>query len=287
MGKRSIITPQRLQDGADRAKKELFKRFCTALKHNGVDTKVSFDCTYKGTVQEDAPLHSTTRVIYTWRVDGKDTEYETLACKFCHNSIKICAPRALKNLLVKALLPEVIVQRRLIPGMQVFEADQLQCHGIAVPRPHVETYETVYLLSQGKRVQHVKLAHIAGDEWQVHPGKILTVTDMFPATVKEESAIKEQNKTNPIAVLMQPMPQCELRSKLFAVATFRAEVARAKAEGRDIIKENAYALFDTDLDGIDHLPRQVFVLWSAITSEGRQEYVSEMMMSNLYNRRGL
>ena len=81
MGKRSIITPQRLEDGAGRAKAELFKRFCAALKHNGVDTKVSLDCKYKGTVQEDAPLHSNTRVIYTWRVNGKDIKYETLACK--------------------------------------------------------------------------------------------------------------------------------------------------------------------------------------------------------------
>ena len=286
MGKRSIITPQRLEDGAGRAKAELFKRFCAALKHNGVDTKVSLDCKYKGTVQEDAPLHSNTRVIYTWRVNGKGIEYETLACKFLHSSIKIAAPRNLKQMLVRALLPEVIAQRRLVPGMQAFDVSQLHCHGIALAKFHVGNYETTYLLNQGKTVEHVKLAHISGDGWLVHPGGVLSEAEMFPITL-EKKPTTGGKRNHPGVVIMEPIPECEQRNELFAVAHFRAEISRAKAEGRDIVKENAHALFETDLSTVEHLPKQVFVLWSAMTPAGRQEHVSRVMVSSLYHGRNL
>ena len=135
-------------------------------------------------------------------------------------------------------------------------------------------------------MQHVKLAHISGDEWLVHPGRVLSVAEMFPIALKEEPTTSGKRK-QPGTVIMEPMPECELRNKLFAVANFRAELSRAKAEGRDIVKENAHALFETDLSKVERLPKQVFVLWSAMTPEGRLEHASDVMVSSLYQKRKL
>ena len=284
MGKQYVITQERLQEGGERVKKELFKRTCAALKHNG-ESQVVLECKYKGTKSEDAPLHTNTQVIYTWSLRGHSTDHETIACKMLHGAVKICAPRVLKQRLARVLLAEVVVQRRLVPAMQAFEPTQLQCHAIAVPKRHTGNYETTYITKLGKRIEHVKLAHISRNEFFVHPGTVLSIAEMFPVSVKEEIPASGKRK-NPVLVPMKPLRECELRSRLFAVAGFRAELARAKAEGRDIIKEAAHALFEDISDIARRLPKQVFVLWSSTTPEGgKQEYASEAMLSDLCEAR--
>ena len=286
MGKKYAITQERLQEGGEQVKKELFKRTCAALKHNG-ESQVVLECKYKGTKAEDAPLHTNTQVIYTWSLRGNSTDHETIACKMLHGAVKICAPRVLKQRLARVLLAEVVVQRRLVPAMQAFEPTQLQCHAIAVPKRHTGPYETMFMTKMGKRIEHVKLAHIAGQEWMVHPGNVLSAADMFPASVKEETPLSGKKK-NPVFVPMKPLPECcELRSKLFAVAAFRAELARAKAEGREVIKEAAHALFE-DISEVARLPKQVFVMWNSTTPEGdKHEHASEVMLSSLCKARYL
>ena len=283
MGKKYVITQERLQEGGDRVKRALFKRTCAALKHTG-ESQVVLDCKYKGTKEEDAPLHSNTQVIYTWTLRGHSTDYETIACKMLHGAVKICAPRVVKQRLARSLLSEVVRLHRLVPGMQALEVNQVQCHAIAVPKRHTGTYETTYITKLGKRIEHVKLAHIARNEYFVHPGTVLSIAEMFPASVKEELPASGERK-KPVLVPMKPLRECELRSRLFAVAEFRAELARAKAEGRDVIKEAAHSLFE-NISEIARLPKQVFVLWSSTTLErGKQEHASEVMLSSLCKAR--
>ena len=284
MGKKYAITQERLQEGGERVKKELFKRTCAALKHNG-ESQVVLECKYKGTKEEDAPLHTNTQVIYTWSLRGRSHDYETIACKMLHGAVKICAPRVLKQRLARSLLPEVVGQRRLLPAMHALDMNQVQCHAIAVPKRHTGPYETTYLTKLGKRIEHVKLAHISKNEFFVHPGTVLSIAEMFPVSVKQELPASGKRK-NPVLVPMKPLRECELRSRLFAGAGFRAELAKAKAEGRDVIKEAAHALFEDISDIARRLPKQVFVLWSSTTPEGgKQEYASEAMLSNLCEAR--
>ena len=116
------------------------------------------------------------------------------------------------------------------------------------------------------------------------PGTVLSIAEMFPASVKEELPASGERK-KPVLVPMKPLRECELRSRLFAVAGFRAELARAKAEGRDVIKETAHALFE-DISNTARLPKQVFVFWSSTTPEGnKHEYASEVMLSSLCEAR--
>jgi hypothetical protein len=173
--------------------------------------------------------------------------------------------------------------------MRTFDVEQIKCHGLALAKPHTGPYETTVLKAPGKgsRVEHVKLAHISGDQWLVHPGTVLTPAQMFATRVEEETLTSSKKKQNPVMSHMEPIPQCELRSKLFAFACLQAELTRAKEEGRLVNTEVAHASFDKAAFQIaPRIPKQVFVLWSATTREGLQEHrATEVMFSSLYKGR--
>ena len=127
-----------------------------------------------------------------------------------------------------------------------------------------------------------------GDDWLVHPGRALSVADMFQSSVKEEPATNNGKRKNPgMIVAMEPMPECEQRDKLYAVANFRAEVLRAKREGQEVVPHIAHALFEKDYSNVGRIPKQFFVLWSAKTPELRLEHATEVLLSSLCNLRNL
>ena len=229
MGK--LITNERLSHAGHHAAGSVLRDHQNMLKLSG--TKTTLQCKYIGTVNEDEQLRTTTQVKFHWIV-GEDTsaplEQTTFPGKILHCNPKPKAPRQLKVRLVCQLLPEAIADRRLVPAMQkVADGTQIRCRSLALAKDHDAEYETTFLSMRNKRVEHVKLAHVSGKKWLVHPGTVLSISEIFAATIEEPTVKK---KKDVIAEHLEAIPKCEQLSKLFAVACFQAESLRAKTESR-------------------------------------------------------
>ena len=283
MGK--LITNERLSHAGHNAAESVLRDHQNMLKLSG--TKTTLQCKYIGTVNEDEQLRTTTKIKFHWIV-GEDTsaplEQTTFPSKILHCNPKPRAPKQLKVRLVCQLLPEAIAERRLLPGMQrVADGTRICCRSLALAKHHDAEYETTFLSMRNKRVEHVKLAHVSGKQWLVHPGTVLSTSEIFATTI-EDPAVK--NKKDVIVERMEAIPKCEQRSKLFAVACFQAESLRAKTELRAIDTVIGEQMFDKDTLKWTRLPKQVFVLWSSITSDGIEEHhAEEVMSSTLFNAR--
>ena len=85
---------------------------------------------------------------------------------------------------------------------------------------------------------------------------------------------------------IEPIPPCDLLSKLFAIACFQAECIRAREERRPVDTGVADALFDKDTSKWKLIPKQVFVLWTSTTSEGTEEHhATEVIFLTLFKGR--
>ena len=281
MKKKNVITSDRLSNAGDQASKNVLKAVCELLELSS-QTQVNLQCKFKGSVREDEPLHTQTSVAFSWQIDGSESiEQHTFACKALHNGGLKKAPRPLKLPLVCAVLPEAIVERRLVPRMA--KHAQVRCRSLARVKHHDERYDAVLLDTRGKKVEHVKLAHVSGNKWLVHPGQALTPTHIITAEIPEN----EKKKQKPVVIeRIEPIPPCELRSKLFAVASLHAECLRAKAEMRAADTGVADAMFDKDTSKWTKIPKNVFVLWSSITADGVEEHhATEVPFSTLFKGR--
>ena len=232
-----------------------------------------------------------------WTVDGVGPfEHKTFVNKILHGKPgvrKIYAPRAARLALIYALMPEMLARQRLVQSMRSKASSDVRitCHGLFTAKKHEEAYETTLLQMQSKRkaVEHIKLACIDGNKWLVHPGTILTPAYTFATEVEGDVDDTPQGKrakqTKPVIVeKMQCIPQCEQRDRLFAVASFQAEVVRATALKRTVDTGAAHARFDKVIAGKP--PKQVFVLWRSTTSEGLVvEHADEVAFSTLYSKR--
>ena len=200
------------------------------------------------------------------------------------------APTQVKMALIWALLPQLVAEQRSLPFIaRVAPEVQIRCHALAVAKKHEGSYETVVLSgSKGNRkAEHLKLAHVSGKKWVVHPGTSLSPCLMFLTDIPDEPATSpnKRNKTSSKPVIVdkiEPIKNGDALSKLFAVANLIAEVKRAKIEKREIDIKVAHAFFDMSLP--PKIPKQVFVLWSAAGS-GAEERANEVAFSTLFHKR--
>ena len=192
MGK--LITNERLSHASHNAAESVLRDHQKMLKLS--ETKTTLQCKFIGTVNEDEQLRTTTQVKFHWIV-GEDTssplEQTTFPGKILHCNPKPKAPRQLKVRLLCQLLPEAIAERRLVPAMQkVADGTQIRCRSLALAKDHDAEYETTFLSTRNKRVEHVKLAYISGKKWLVHPGTVLSISEIFAATIEEPAVRKKR-----------------------------------------------------------------------------------------------
>ena len=122
-------------------------------------------------------------------------------------------------------------------------------------------------------------------------GQSLKTRNMFIGTVEDDNGadlppMKRVKSTDPTLVdKLIDIPLGEKRNKLFAVAEFKAEVARAESANRPVDLRVAHARFDRLRKG--NRPMKVFVLWSSATSECSlvKEHVEEVPFAKLYRGR--
>ena len=205
------------------------------------------------------------------------------------NCPKMHAPRQVKMTLIWYLLPHLVPKQRSLPVIaQLAPEKTIHCHALAVAKKREGSYETVALSTDkgNRRVEHLKLAHVSGEKWVVHPGTSLSPSLLFVTVIPEECSQSKRRKSSSKPVIVdkiEPIKEGEALSKLFAVANHIAEVQRAEIENREVDIEVAHALFDKSLPQTK-IPKKVFVLWKAIGS-GSKEHVSEVVFKTLFHRR--
>ena len=201
------------------------------------------------------------------------------------------APRQIKTTLIWRLLPQQVAKQRTLPFLaRVAVEDQIQCHGLAIAKKHEGPYETIELSDEaGHKAEHLKLAHVSGTKWVIHPGTLLVTSLLYITNIPNEAKGPPQKRSKAqskpaIIEKIAPIENGEALSKLFAVAHFLAEVKRASIEEREVDADVAHALFDKSPEHTK-IPKQVFVLWNAANSGCVEERVNEIAFKTLFRKR--
>ena len=230
-----------------------------------------------------------TRALKLSCVHVRDIDVNRMLCDKTQSPQKH-SPRNVRNALIWYLLPQLVTKQRSLPFLARLSPDvKIHCHALAVAKKHEGSYETVVLSNKDNGgTEHLKLAHVSGKKWVVHPGTTMSTSLMFITAIADEPGSSSQSKRPKTSSKftkvdkIKPIKNEESLSKLFAVAHHIAEVERAKIEKRDIDIKVAHAFFDKSSP--ETIPKQVFVLWSAASS-GAEEHVNVAPFSTLCPRR--
>ena len=253
------ITPERLQEAAQRAASR-------ALARMGERMNVAFEegllkCTYEGTEEDNAPLHSKTRIVFEWRLlNGQALKSYTLPKTVLHKSLHngLVPPRALQESLFLACLPTYLQEfpgRGRLPFLG--KSGIICCHRIAHPKP-VPKYKTATLDVKGVDMELVLSTHTGVGNVHlcasVHfssKKKRLFVEAPVAEGDYEEHSLKRSNAIVDEAV---------------ALGIVEKEIRFAKRESRPLDLDAASSGFSTDF-GISQerkkTKQSAFLFWSA------------------------
>ena len=117
------------------------------------------------------------------------------------------------------------------------------CRAVAIPTTYEGEFVTTFVVRDGRSVEHVICAHVHGPVSLVHPGGKLDPDDLLQHKI-ERKAKRSRSSFSPVRI-GRLMHGCAL-DKLMAIATYRAEVERARYEDRDVDFHVADALFEKD-----------------------------------------
>ena len=214
-----------------------------------------------------------------WNFHGElcegSVEYEIHAARALHvasGKAGLKLPSVGKLPLRVAVLPSVIIQKKLIPTMSKYE--QVKVHGIAIAKENTcEQEEKAFVVHGGRRQEVLQVAHVSGNAWLCHVGAILNPNGLVQLDLTDEPVPKQPR--GPIYRLPD-IQQGDLLQKLYAVGHFKAEAVRAKMEGRSVDLKVACDKFNVDVFTWKGLPKNVFVIWSHGSSECRAYEVAEL-----------
>ena len=144
MGKK--ITEGRLKDVARVAGGKVVKAMADRLEATLPDDALK--CEYVGTEEEDAPLHSRTRILFEWRLRGGGiVKTNTTPMQVLHQGTNgLVPPIAFKKLFLFACLPTYLDAKKNLPFLAKVVA--IRCHHLAVARPILK-YKTTNLEVNG------------------------------------------------------------------------------------------------------------------------------------------
>ena len=229
-----IITPERLHAAASQAARKILEAVAKELKVAGLPQQL-LSCQYVGTAEEGAPLVCLTRVKCLWKFHGElcegSVDQEIHAARALHvapGKDGLRLPSVGKLPLRVAVLPSVIIQKKLVPGMSKYE--QVKVHGIAIAKENTCEPEKAFVVHGGRRQEVLKVAPVSGNAWLCHVGAILNPNGLVQFDLTDEPVPKQPR--GPIYRLPD-IQQGDLLQKLYAVGHFKAEVARATMEGAE------------------------------------------------------
>ena len=280
------ITRERLADAAAAFGTAALETMGKVLKTKDLSPGL-VKCEYKGTVQEEEPLRTLTRITFGWEVSGAGFQgrvpQELLVTTALHNK-GASLPWELKMPLTVACLPTAIAKRRLVPAMSKHE--EVECHALGIAKEHEADLETTFAVRSSRRQEYLKCAHIDGDEWLCHAGGILAITGLVPLDVSEEPQAKSARLNSGPLYRIRTVQKGEQLNKLMAFAEFSAELRRALKKERPVEMATALGKLNTDPFTWGKSPKNVFVAWSYKSPEGSLRYeLSEVGYKSLLRAR--
>ena len=199
-------------------------------------------CAYQPEAEEEERnLHSLMRVKYVWSTPSGTVDHWVLAARALHAGGFRCIPWGLKLPLFASNFPAAITQRQLVPAMR--DKEGAVCRAVAIPKTYEGELATTLVVQDGRSVEHVICAHVHGPVSLVHPGGKLDPDDLLQHKIKR-NAKRSRSPLAPVK-LAKLMHGCAL-DKLMAIATYRAEVERARHESRDVDFDVVDALLEKD-----------------------------------------
>ena len=144
MGKK--ITETRLREVAVVAGGKVVKAMADRLEVTLPDDALK--CEYVGTEEEDAPLHSRTRILFEWRLRGGGiVKTNTTPMQVLHQGTNgLVPPIAFKKLFLFACLPTYLEAKKNLPFLA--RVASVRCHHVAAARPMLK-YKTTDLEVNG------------------------------------------------------------------------------------------------------------------------------------------
>ena len=138
------------------------------------------------------------------------------------------------------------------------------CRAVAIPKTYEGEFTTTFVVQDGRSVEHVICAHVHGPVSLVHPGGKLAPDALFQHKIRR-NAKRSRSSLAPVT-LGKLIHGCAL-DKLMAIATYRAEVERARHEERDVDFDAADSMLEKDPFRWPTAPKTVLALWTI--SDGR------------------
>ena len=163
------ITAERISAAASQAARKILEAVAKELKVAGLPQQL-LSCQYVGTVEEGSPLQCLTRVKFVWNFHGElcegSVEHEIHAARALHVASGkggLRLPSVGKLPLRVAVLPSVIIQKKLVPGMSKYE--QVKVHGLAISKEISCEQEKSFVVHGGRRQEVLKVANVSGNAW--------------------------------------------------------------------------------------------------------------------------
>ena len=219
-------------------------------------------------------MNSLMRASFVWSTPLGSLDYWVLVCKALHGCGLKSTPWGAKVPLVAACFPAAVTEHKLVQAMRDYH--DATCRAVAIAKSFTDQYKTIYITKEdGRKVEHLLCANISGDTWLVHPG-----TNMLSPALLAKHEVKSGAKRRRISASpplpLEPIMPCAALDKLMSVAHHKAEVERAKLEGRNVDTDVADALFDKDPFAWTQTPKKVHALWFAIEDGKMEQRVDEI-----------
>ena len=277
------VTPLRLQETAQAAAAD-------ALAHMAERMNVAFEegllkCTYEGTAEDGAPLHSWSRIVFEWRLlNGQASKSYTLPQTVLYKSPRyqgLAPPVAFQEQLFLACLPTYLQKS---PGRErlafLRDAGEIRCHRIGQPSP-VLKYRTVMLPEKMYKRwgadDHAFMEFVLTGRTGA-ANMYLCVSVQSSAQSLVQSMSKAKKRTFVEASLAQFAYKEHVLSssdsyvdEAVAFGIMETEIRLAKREERPVELDAAADGFSTDFGNTQEskkMRRNAFLLWSKKTDQG-------------------
>ncbi len=261
------INLKRMQQVAQQAAAKETKKMENMLKVQ-LD-KGLLTCRYIGTHPQGQKLNAKARVVFEWRVKDLGAATSTLFLAPVLYDLSLVAPHSIKMPYLMAALPKALTEQKNLPFL-ADETGQVTCRSIALPKDNITEQKLKKGTVEGKDGAFLLLAKVHDKTWICLPEKAKLLTKHL----SEEAVTDLPDGTMPIL-------SGEAWRKVYSIAHFQAEVARAKFNNEPVDLAKADQFLESNAMQWNTRPKSVLVRW-AVNGEER---VDEVPLRSIVKRR--
>jgi hypothetical protein len=258
------ITQQRLQRvAADAALKEIKKT--EDLLKTKLDKNI-LSCRFLGTEPKNQKLNAKARILFEWKVQGMGAVTSKLFLGPVLYDQSLASPHAIKLPFLCACLPKAIGEQKALPFMA--GEGEVTCRAIVLPKALDQVTLKKGTVADKQGVYWL-LARVKDDTW-------IALNEKSPITAK--NLVEEQ-----VATILDDAVcgNTDSLRKVYAIAHFQCELARAKLEQKPVNLDEADKFFEQNATKWSIKPKTVLVRWAT----AGEERVDEVALRSVVKRR--